>query len=294
MGAGPSPVPDYVRQALAFQTVGHMDPVFMHIMEEVSGLLRQVFRTANQATFPVSATGSGGMELMLCNLVEPGDRVICGTCGVFGDRIADALGRIGADVIRVEGRWGRAIPLDRLHGAAADRFDAMVLVHGETSTGVVQPLDGLSELCRERDALLLVDCVTSLGGHSLDIDLDGVDAAFSGSQKCLNCPPGLSPFTLGERAIRRIVTPSRSWYFDLTAILEYWSEGDTRRIYHHTAPVNMVFALWAALEKIVDEGLEKRWLRHARAHKALSSALASLGLERLFQRTKRYTTPEEG
>jgi alanine-glyoxylate transaminase/serine-glyoxylate transaminase/serine-pyruvate transaminase len=258
-----------------------MDPIFGQIMEEVAALLRETFRTMNQATLPVSATGSGGMETMIANLIEPGDRVICGVIGVFGERIADALRRQGAEVLCVEGEWGRALDLERLFEVGSEDYDAMVLVHGETSTGVAQPLDGLADLCRERDALLLVDCVTSLAGHPLEIDAAGVDAAFSGSQKCLNCPPGLAPFTIGERAIERITRSPRSWYFDLSAVLSYWSEGDTNRVYHHTAPINMIYALRAALELIHDEGLEQRWRRHTRAHTALAGALAELGLERL-------------
>lgn len=281
LGAGPSIVPAKVQEAMALPTIGHMDPIFGQVMEEVSDLLRETFRTRNRATFPVSATGSGGMETMIANLIEPGDRVICGVVGVFGERIADALRRSGADVICVEGEWGRALELERLHEAGSTDYEAMVLVHGETSTGVAQPLDGLADLCRERDALLLVDCVTSLAGHRLEIDAAGVDAAFSGSQKCLNCPPGLAPFTIGKRAIERITSSPRSWYFDLTAVLSYWSEGEATRVYHHTAPVNMIYALRVALELVHTEGLEQRWLRHARAHAALAGALAELGLERL-------------
>lgn len=281
LGAGPSPVPPPVREALGLAPVGHMDPAFGEVMAEVSGLLRSVFRTKNRATFPVSATGSGGMEAMVVNLIDPGHRVICGVSGIFGDRIADALGRQGADVVRVDGEWGRALPLERLHEAADQPFDAMVVVHGETSTGVAQPLDGLGDLCRERDALLLIDCVTSLAGHPLELDALGVDAAFSGTQKCLSCPPGLAPFTLGERAVERIVESNRSWYFDLAAVLGYWSDASTGRAYHHTAPINMVYGLRAALELVDAEGIEERWERHARAHRALELALRELGLRRL-------------
>lgn len=281
LGAGPSVVPAEVQDAMALPTIGHMDPIFGKVMDEVADLLRETFRTTNHATFPVSATGSGGMETMIANLIEPGDRVICGVVGVFGERIADALRRNGAEVLCVNGEWGRALELERLQEAGSTDYDAMVLVHGETSTGVVQPLDGLADLCRERDALLLVDCVTSLGGHRLEIDAAGVDAAFSGSQKCLNCPPGLAPFTIGERAIERITRSPRSWYFDLSAVLSYWSEGAATRVYHHTAPINMIYALRAALELVRDEGLEQRWQRHTRAHAALAGALAELGLERL-------------
>lgn len=281
LGAGPSIVPDSVREALALPTIGHMDPAFVVVMEETSELLRESFRTANTTTFPVSATGSGGMETMITNLVAPGQHVICGVCGVFGERIDDALRRHGATVTRVEAEWGRAVPFERLQQAARQPFDAMMLVHGETSTGIAQPLDGLADLCRDRDALLLVDCVTSLGGHPLDIDEAGVDAAFSGAQKCLNCPPGLAPFTLGERAIARVSRSNRSWYFDLSLVLAYWSGGTTTRAYHHTAPINLIYGLRAALQLVRDEGLDERWRRHARAHRALVGALGELGMDRL-------------
>src|SRR3712207_4565261 len=194
-------------------------------MEELADLLRATFRTSNRATLPVSATGSGGMDALVANFVEPGDRVVCGVHGLFGERMADELERNGAEVIRVLAPWGRAIPVEDLVAAARDGLDAMVVVHGETSTGVCQPLDGLAAACRERDALLLVDCVTSLSGQRLLVDADGVDAAFSGTQKCLNCPPGLAPFTAGERAVAKLGrrrTPVRSWYFDLSLVLGYW------------------------------------------------------------------------
>ena len=283
LGSGPSPVPERVMEALALPTVGHLDPVFGEVMDETAELLRRTFRTANRATLPVSATGSGGMDALVVNFVAPGDRVVVGVNGLFGERMADAMERAGAHVVRVDGEWGRAIPPERLIDAAADGLDAMFVVHGETSTGVCQPLDGLAEACRERDALLLVDCVTSLAGQPLDLDAAGVDAAFSGTQKCLNCPPGLAPFTAGERAIAKLRAREdrpRSWYFDLSLVLGYW-DGESGRAYHHPAPINMVYALREALRIVQEEGLEARWERHARAHEALRAALAELGLERL-------------
>ncbi len=283
MGSGPSPVPPRVLEALARPTIGHLDPAFVEVMEETCAALREVFVTSNTATFPLSATGGGGMDALVTNFVAPGDRVVLAVCGLFGERLSDALGRAGADVVRVEGEWGRAIPAERLIEAAEPGLDALVLVHGETSTGVCQPLDGLAETVRERDALLLMDCVTSLSGQPLRIDDAGVDAAFSGSQKCLNCPPGLAPFTAGERALEKLERsgkPPRSWYFDLSMLRAFWvPEG--ARAYHHTVPINMVYALEQALELVTDEGLEGRWERHARAHEALRSALALFGLERL-------------
>ena len=283
LGSGPSPVPQRVLDALAQPTVGHLDPFFVDLMEETAELLRVVFGTANRATLPVSGTGSGGMDALLANFVEPGDRVVVGVNGLFGERLTDALGRAGAEVVRVEADWGRAIDLDELQSAIDPGIDAVCVVHGETSTGVCQPLDGLGHRCREAGALLLVDCVTTLTGQPVLLDEWGVDAAFSGLQKCLNAPPGLAPFTAGERALEKLrgrATPPRSWYFDLSLVLGYW-DGEGGRVYHHTAPINMIYALAEALRIVDEEGLEARWERHRRAHEALRGALAEFGLERL-------------
>lgn len=282
LGSGPSPVPERVLSALARPTVGHLDPDFVVLMSETAQLLRDTFVTANRATLPVSGTGSAGMDAMVSNFVRPGDRVVCGVNGLFGERMADALRRAGAEVVRVEAEWGRAIDPDLLIAAArTGRLSAMFVVHGETSTGVCQPLDGLADACRDHDALLLIDCVTSLAGHELRLDDANVDAAFSGAQKCLNCPPGLAPFTAGERALARVDGESRSWYFDLGLVLGYWADDGVARTYHHTAPINMVYALHEALAIVREEGLEARWARHARAHEALRCAFAALGLERV-------------
>jgi alanine-glyoxylate transaminase/serine-glyoxylate transaminase/serine-pyruvate transaminase len=278
LGSGPSPVPRRVLDALAHPTVGHLDPAFGALIDDVAEMLRATMRTANPVTFALSATGSGGMQAMVDTLIAPGDRVVCGVHGAFGARMADALGRAGADVVTVEAQWGRAIELDRLIDAATDGTRAIFVVHGETSTGVAQPLEGLAEAARARDALLLVDCVTSLAGHPLELDAAGVDAAFSGTQKCLNVPPGLAPFTVGERALGRL--QQRSWYFDLQAMVDYWF-ADGPRAYHHTTPINMMYALHEGLRIVGEEGLEARWARHARAHEALRRALAVLGFERL-------------
>ncbi len=279
LGSGPSPVPERVLRALAQPTIGHLDPQFGAIMDEVAEGLRATFRTSNRVTFPLSATGSGGMQAMVDNLIAPGDRVVCGVHGLFGERMADALGRAGAEVVRVEAEWGRAIERERLTDAWSADCRALFVVHGETSTGVAMDLSGLADVVHADGGLLLVDCVTSLAGHPLDLDAAGVDAAFSGSQKCLNCPPGLAPFTVGDRATEGL--QRRSWYFDLEAILGYWRDGDGARAYHHTAPINMVYALREALDIVAEEGLEARWARHAVAHEALRGALAVLGFERL-------------
>jgi alanine-glyoxylate transaminase/serine-glyoxylate transaminase/serine-pyruvate transaminase len=301
LGSGPSPVPSRVLDAMAQPTIGHLDPAFAELMEETAALLRATFGTSNRATLPISGTGSAGMDALVANFVEPGDRVVCGVHGLFGERMADALGRAGADVVRVEAEWGRALDVEALIAAARDGLDAMVVVHGETSTGVCQPLDGLAEACRKRGALLLVDCVTSLAGQRLLLDEAGVDAAFSGTQKCLNCPPGLAPFTAGERALDKLrsrCSPVRSWYFDLSLVLSYWSDGGGRT-YHHTAPINLVYALREALALVHEEGLERRWARHAGAHERLRRALAVLGCERLAPHGEQLhpllaVTPPEG
>ncbi len=288
LGSGPSIVPERVLEALAQPTIGHMDPAFATIMGETNELLREAFQTENAATFPVSGTGSAGMEALVTNFVDPGDRVVCGVHGLFGERMADELARAGADVVRVEAEWGRAIDPEQLIAAAGDGLDAMVVVHGETSTGVAQPLDGLADACHERDALLMIDCVTSIGGHPLRIDESGVDAAFAGTQKCLNCPPGLAPFTAGERALAKLEArekAGRSWYFDLSLVLAYWTPdevGGSSRAYHHTAPINLIYALREALSIAVgDEWLPSAWERHRRAHHALRDALGVLGCTRL-------------
>jgi len=287
LGSGPSPVPERVLSALARPTIGHLDPAFGALMEEMMGRLRRVMVTENQSTLAVSGTGSAGMQTMVDNFVSPGDRVVCGVHGLFGERMADALGRRGANVVRVEAEWGRAIEVERLIAALNGETAALFVVHGETSTGVCQPLDGLADACREHDALLFVDCVTSLGGHPLELDAAGVDVAFSGSQKCLNCPPGLAPFTISDRAVERLRAteePCPSWYFDLRAILAYWREdaaGAPPRAYHHTAPINMIYALDEALAIVLEEGLPTRWERHHRAHEALRAALKPVGFERL-------------
>jgi alanine-glyoxylate transaminase/serine-glyoxylate transaminase/serine-pyruvate transaminase len=282
LGSGPSPVPRRVLDALAQPTIGHLDPAFAALMERCQERLRQVFRTANAVTLPISGTGSAGMEAMVVNFVRPGDRVVCGVHGLFGARMADELARNGADVVVVEGEWGRALDPQRLIDALGDGAAALFVVHGETSTGVRQPLDGLAAACRERDALLMVDCVTSLAGAPISIDDEGIDVAFSGTQKCLNAPPGLAPLTAGDRALERL-EPGRSWYFDLTMLLGYWTEGNGAppRAYHHTAPINLVYALDEALGLVLEEGLEQRWARHLDAHEHLRQALAERGFERL-------------
>jgi alanine-glyoxylate transaminase/serine-glyoxylate transaminase/serine-pyruvate transaminase len=282
LGPGPSNVPRPVLAALAQPLRGHLDARFIAIMERTKERLRAVMRTANPVTFPVSGTGSAGMEAVLINVLQPGDQVVVGVNGVFGTRIANLVDRMGGTAIRVQAPWGRAVPIDALAEAArAAKPRIIAVVHGETSTGVRQPMDGLGELAREVGALLLVDCVTSLGGVPVELDAWGVDLAYSGTQKCLNVPPGLSPVTFSQRALDAFAartTPVPSFYFDIGEILKYLGSGNAARTYHHTAPVGMIAGLDVGLGLILDEGLEARWRRHADAQAYLIQQLAPLGL----------------
>jgi alanine-glyoxylate transaminase/serine-glyoxylate transaminase/serine-pyruvate transaminase len=279
MGPGPSPVPPRVLAALAKPTLGHLDPRFLALMDEVRAGLQHVFRTSNEMTLAMSGTGSAGMETVLVNLVEPGDRAVVAVCGVFGERLAEVARRAGAEVTVVEAPWGEPVPAERLVETVrrvAPRV--LAVVHAETSTGVCQPLDGLADAVHGVGGLLVVDCVTSLGGMPVEIDAWGVDAAYSGTQKCLSCPPGLSPVTLGARALERLdrrTRPVQSWYLDLTMIRRYWGAD---RFYHHTAPVNMLYALHEALAIVREEGLDARFERHRAAHERLAAAALPLGL----------------
>jgi len=284
MGSGPSTVPDRVLTAMAQPTLGHLDPAFLALAEDANALLRSAFRTANPTTFSVSGTGSAGMETMIANFLEPGDRLVVGVCGLFGERIVDAAQRLGVCVSRVDAPWGEPVDYARLEPLVGAGTRALAVVHGETSTGVAQPLEGLAELAHDHDALFMVDCVTSLGGHPLEIDDAGVDVAFSATQKCLNCPPGLAPMTLSDRALERLAarrTRVASWCFDLPAILEYW---DSRtRVYHHTPPINSIYALHEALMLVLETGLETRWREHAAASAALLVGLEPLGARGLVR-----------
>jgi len=279
MGPGPSDVPARVLQAIASPTIGHLDPYFLKVMEETQELLRRVFRTENQLTIPVSGTGSAGMEACFVNLVEPGDRVLVAVNGVFGTRMCDIVGRLGAELVRVDAEWGRALdPADVEKAAGSGDLKVLAVVHAETSTGVLQPLKDLSRIAREAGALFLVDTVTSLGGVEVQTDTWGIDAVYSGTQKCLSCPPGLAPISFGERALAALdarATPVPSWYLDLSMVRDYWG---AERKYHHTAPINMIYALREALRLIDEEGLEARFARHLRNHRALVAGVEAMGL----------------
>jgi alanine-glyoxylate transaminase/serine-glyoxylate transaminase/serine-pyruvate transaminase len=283
MGPGPSNVNARVLQALALPTIGHLDPAFTQLMDETMEMLRGVFGTRNQLTFPVSGTGSAGMEACFVNVLQPGDRVLVGVNGVFGERMCDVARRCGAEVTRVEAPWGQALDPEAVRRAAQQcRPRIMAIVHAETSTGVLQPVEGIGAAAREVDALLLMDCVTSLGGGAeVRVDEWGVDLAYSGTQKCLSCPPGLAPVTFGERALAALdgrTTPVQSWYLDLSMIRRYWTG---ERFYHHTAPINMLYGLRESLRLIMEEGLAPRVARHRRHAEALWAGLEAMGM-RLF------------
>jgi len=278
MGPGPSNVHPRVLRAMSQPLVGHLDPAFLEIMEEIKGLLRKIFRTENQLTIPLSATGSAGMEACLVNLLEPGDKAIVGVNGVFGTRMVDIVRRCGAEPIEVAAPWGRIVDPDDVVRALRAAPDAKVvcLVHAETSTGAWQPLEEVGRAVRDSAALFVVDAVTSLAGAPLFVDEWNIDACYSGTQKCLSCPPGLSPLTFGARAIaalQRRRTPVQSWYLDLSLIQKYWGE---ERVYHHTAPISMSYALLEALRLVQEEGLEARWQRHRRHHEALAAGLTAI------------------
>ena len=284
LGPGPSDVPPRVLEALARPTIGHLDPVFLQLMDDVRGGLKEIFRTANEMTLAVSGTGSAGMETVFANLVEPGDTVLVAVNGVFGGRMKDVAERCGATVETIEAPWGRAFEQDQLV-AAIERVKPKVfaIVHAETSTGVHQPVDRLGETVHRHGGLLLLDCVTSLGGVPVEIDAWGVDAAYSGTQKCLSCPPGLSPVTLSQRAVQRLEQRKRkvqSWYLDLSMVRQYWG---SERAYHHTAPINMLVGLHEALRIVLEEGLENRFRRHREAHELLKAGLKELGIQYVSQ-----------
>lgn len=280
LGPGPSPVTPRVLQSLCLPLIGHLDPAFLQIMDETMEMLRELFETKNRLALPMSGTGSAGMETCFVNLIEPGDQVLIGVNGVFGTRMVDVAQRCGAQVDTVEAEWGTALDPDQFRAALAKKsFKLVALVHAETSTGVLQPLDEIARAVHEQGSLLLVDTVTSLGGAPVRVDALGIDACYSGTQKCLSCPPGLSPVTLSERAletVRKRKSKVQSWYLDLSMIEKYWG---SERVYHHTAPVSMNYALHEALRLILEEGLENSWRRHRQVHEVFVSAMRKLEIE---------------
>jgi alanine-glyoxylate transaminase/serine-glyoxylate transaminase/serine-pyruvate transaminase len=265
--------------------VGHLDPAFLEVLDEVQEGLRSLFGTRNALTLPISATGSAGMEACLANLLERGDRIVVGVAGVFGERMAEVARRIGAEVTRVETAWGTALPPEAM-AEAIERVRPKVVsfVHAETSTGVHQPVPEIARAARDAEALVVLDCVTSLAGVPVELDAWGIDAAYSGTQKCLSCPPGLSPVSFSPRAVelvRNRATPVQSWFLDLTLLAGYFGK---ERVYHHTAPVSAVVGLAEALRMVLDEGMETRIARHQGASEALIEGTAPLGFEPLVAR----------
>ncbi|MBL4640702.1 MAG: alanine--glyoxylate aminotransferase family protein [Verrucomicrobiales bacterium] len=284
LGPGPSNAAPSVLQAMQHTLIGHLDPAFIGMMEEIKSMLRHVFQTENEMTFPVSATGSAGMEACFVNLLEPGDEVVIGVNGVFGARMCDVAERCGATVNRVEAEWGTIIEPSAIAAALEGCQPKLVaIVHAETSTGALTPVEEISRLARDAGALFLLDTVTSLGGCPVAIDDWQVDAAYSASQKCLSCPPGLAPVSFSPRAMNVLTnrkTKVQSWYLDVNFLASYWG---SERVYHHTAPISMNYALHEALRLVLEEGLEARWARHQQAHEALKAGLAKLGLSIISQ-----------
>ena len=291
LGPGPSNASPRVLQALSMAPVGHLDPLFLKIMDESQTLLRYAWQTDNQMTIPVSGTGSAAMEATLANTVEPGDVILVGVNGYFGHRLLDMAGRYGADTRSLTKPWGEVFTLEELKRALETHRPAILaLVHAETSTGACQPLAGVGELCREFNCLLLVDTVTSLGGVPLFIDQWGIDLAYSCSQKGLACPPGIAPFTMSPRAIEKMQQRSTkvpNWYLDMSMVCQYWG---SERTYHHTAPINMNYALREALRLVAEEGLADCWARHGANAELLWQGLADLGLNCHVQKEFRLPT----
>ena len=282
MGPGPSCVPPEVYKALSRKTIGHLDPYFLEIMEELKEMLRKILNTANIITIPVSGTGSAGMEACFVNLVEPGDRVLILINGVFGQRMREVATRLGAVVDSLEFAWGTPVHLEdverKLHEAS---YRIVAVVHAETSTGVRNPIGEIGRLMKGNDAVYLVDAVTSLGGTEVRMDDWNIDALYSGTQKCLSCPPGLAPLSFSEKAMVKLKsrkTKVPNWYLDLSLICEYWGRN---RVYHHTAPVNMLYGLYQALYNILQEGPDNVFARHQETHEALVKGLERMGLRML-------------
>jgi alanine-glyoxylate transaminase/serine-glyoxylate transaminase/serine-pyruvate transaminase len=280
LGPGPSDIHPNVLTALSRPTVGHLDPYYLAIMDEMQTMLRQVFRTENQLTFAVSGTGSAGQEATVVNLVEPGDSVLVCINGVFGLRLADMAERAGGAVHRIERPWGEVFSADEVKDAIATHHPRIVaIVMAETSTGAWQPIEEISKVVHDAGALLLVDTVTALGGVPVEVDAWQIDAVYSGTQKCLSCPPGLAPVSFSAAALKKIQARKekvRSWYLDTTMLANYWGKD---RVYHHTAPINMTYALHEALRLVLEEGLENCFARHMRNHRALKAGLAAIGIE---------------
>jgi alanine-glyoxylate transaminase/serine-glyoxylate transaminase/serine-pyruvate transaminase len=283
MGPGPSDVNPRILEAMSRPTIGHLDPVFVGMMEEMKVLLRYAFQTENTLTMPVSAPGSTGMETCFVNLVEPGDKVVVCQNGVFGGRMKENVERAGGEAVMVQDDWGRAVDVNKAEEALKANPDAKILafVHAETSTGAISDARTLAELARQHDCLTIVDTVTSLAGSPLMVDEWQLDAVYSGTQKCLSCVPGLSPVTFSQKALDVVTsrkTTVQSWFMDLNLVLGYWG-GEGKRSYHHTAPINTLYGLHEALVILQDEGIENSWARHRANHNALKAGFEAMGLK---------------
>ncbi|WP_372833523.1 alanine--glyoxylate aminotransferase family protein [Pontibacterium sp.] len=282
MGPGPSDVSPRVLSAMARPTIGHLDPEFIRMMDEIKEMLQLLFKTKSPLTMPVSAPGSAGMEACFVNLVEPGDKVVVCQNGVFGGRMKENVERFGGEAIMVQDDWGKPVDLDKVEKALADNDNvkALAFVHAETSTGVRSDAESLCALAQKYGCLSIVDAVTSLGGIDVDMDGWGIDAIYSGTQKCLSCPPGISPVAFGEKAIDAVKnrkTPVPSWFLDKNLVMGYWGGGG-KRAYHHTAPVNSLYALHESLVMLHEEGMENAWQRHQLHHEALRAGLEAMGV----------------
>lgn len=291
LGPGPSNVAPRVLKAMSMPTIGHLDPAFLQLMSDVQTLLRYTFRTENWLTLPISGTGSAGMEAAIANFVEPGDHVLVCINGYFGERLAEMASRYGAQVHRLEKPWGEVFTPEEIDNALREHPAKVVaIVHAETSTGVLQPLEGLAEVVHRHGALILVDAVTSLGGVALFVDDWDLDIVYSGTQKALSCPPGLAPITVSARAeevLEQRKSKVISWYLDLNMVRKYWG---VERTYHHTAPINMIYGLREALRIVQEEGLERRWHRHTRNASFLWDGLEALGFQLVVPREYRLPT----
>ena len=279
MGPGPSDIHPRVLQALARGTLGHLDPAYLKLMDDLQKMLRELFRTSNRMTFAVSGTGSAGMEAAVVNLIEPGDSIVVCANGVFGGRMADVAGRAGGNVTKIERPWGEVFSVAEIKDALVKARPKVVgIVMAETSTGAWQPIEEISQVVHDAGAMLVVDAVTSLGGVPVEVDRWNIDVIYSGSQKCLSCPPGLAPVSFNDRAVKTVMerkTKVQSWYLDVSLLANYWGQ---ERVYHHTAPINMSYALYEALRIIHEEGLDACWARHRLNHQALKAGLSAIGI----------------
>ena len=291
MGPGPSDVHPRILNAMARATIGHLDPAFIDMMDEVKEMLKYAFKTENELTMPISAPGSAGMEACFANLVEPGDKIIVCINGVFGLRMKENVTRLGGEAVVVEDDWGTAVSPDKVEQACVDNPDAKIVafVHAETSTGALSDAKTLCQIANQNGCINIVDAVTSLAGSELRVDDWGIDAIFSGSQKCLSAMPGLSPVSFSDRAIDKLTnrkTPVTSWFLDLNLVMGYWGKG-SKRAYHHTAPVNTLYGLHESLVMLTEEGVENSWSRHQQNHTLLRDGLNKLGINYLVDEASR-------